>query len=209
MWRNERDNKIKKNVERASASSSKLNFLKRKKMKTKTKLFLVVAIIIGLAACNKTNEPIDNSIEGIYVGTLTADGLKSATGVMPGNSNAMADVTKTKDGEIEVHCYSDELDTTFMLDYFDNHDSVMVCLTGDDFEEMYGHMLGEGHMGGGMMGDINDGETEWRHHMDDEHQPGDEHFGGFDREHHSFGYSFQMIDGDSPYRLNFYGTKQE
>ena len=33
-------------------------------MKTKAKLFLVVPIIIGLAACNKTEEPIDNLIEG-------------------------------------------------------------------------------------------------------------------------------------------------
>jgi hypothetical protein len=64
-------------------------------------------------------------------------------------------------------------------------------------------------MNGGMMSDITNGETEWRHHMDDEHQPGDEHFGGFDREHRSFGYSFRMMDGDSPYMLNFQGTKQE
>ncbi len=40
-----------------------------------------------------------------------------------------------------------------------------------------------------------DGETEWQHHMDDEHQPGDEHFGGFDMGNHSFGYSFQMMEG--------------
>ena len=60
--------------------------------------------------------------------------------------------------EIEVHCFGKEIDTTFMLDYYEHNDSVMVCLTGSDFEFMYGHMLGEGHMGGGMMNDIqNDG----------------------------------------------------
>ena len=178
-------------------------------MKTKIKLLIAGALIVtGFAACNKSEDTIpDNSIEGTYTGTITTEGLKSATGVMPGSTNATADVIKTGDGEIEVHCYSDELDTTFMLDYFDDHDSVMVCLTGDAFEEMYGHMMGEGHMGGGMMGDINDGETEWEHHMDDEHQPGDEHFGGFDMTNHTFGYRFQMMDGDNQYTLDFQGTK--
>ena len=178
-------------------------------MKTKIKLLFAGALIVaGFTACNKSEEALpDNSIEGRYVGTLTTETLKSATGVMPGSTGATVDVTKTGDGEIEVHCYNDELDTTFMLNYFENHDSVMVCITDDAFEEMYGHMMGEGHMGGGMMGDIEEGETEWQHHMDDEHQPGDEHFGGFDREHHSFGYSFQMMEGSSSYMFSFQGSK--
>jgi hypothetical protein len=194
-------------LERVSAPSSYLKSLKYKKMKTRIKLFLVVAVIIGLAACNKSEESIsDNSIEGTYAGTLTNEGLKSANGE-PGSTSATAEVTKTGDGQIEVYCYSDELDTTFMLNYFDNHDSVMVCLTGENFEHMYGHMYGQGHMGGGMMGDITDGENEWQHHMDDEHQQGDEHFGGFDMMDHTFGYRFQMIEGDTSYMLNFQGSK--
>ncbi|MCY1721084.1 hypothetical protein OU798_12070 [Prolixibacteraceae bacterium Z1-6] len=176
-------------------------------MNTKAKLFLVVAVIIGLAACNKTEEPIDNSIEGTYVGTLTVNGLKSASETMQGSTSATADVTKTGDGQIEVHCYNDDIDTTFMLNYFDNHDSIMVCLNGDDFEHMYGHMYGQGHMGGGMMGDITNGETEWQHHMDDEHKDGDEHFGGFDPMNHTFGYRFRMFEGDTSYMLNFQGSK--
>ncbi len=177
-------------------------------MKTKRKLFFTIAIVVlGFTACNKTDEPIDNSIEGTYVGTLTTYGLKSGSGVMSGSSNATADVTKIKDGEIEVHCYSDDIDTTFMLNYFENHDSVMVCLNGEDFEHMYGHMYGQGHMGDGMMGDITNGETEWQHHMDDEHQNGDEHFGGFGMGNQTFGYHFKMMDGNMPYSLNFQGTK--
>ncbi len=178
-------------------------------MKTKRKLFIaIVVVVLGFTACNKTDDPIDNSIEGTYVGTLTAAELKSAPGVMAGNSNATADVTKTGDGQIEVHCYNDELDTTFMLNYFDNHDSVLVCLTGGDFEHMYGHMYGQGYMGGGMMGDITDGETEWQHHMDDEHQDGDEHFGGFDMDDHTFSYTFRMMNGENTYELHFQGSKQ-
>ncbi len=171
-------------------------------------LFASALIVAGFTACNKSEEALpDNSIEGTYAGTLTTDGLKSANGIMPGSTSATADVTQTGDGEVQVHCYSDELDTTFMLDYFDDHDSVMVCLTGEAFEEMYGHMMGEGHMMGGMMGDISEGETEWQHHMYDEHQPGDEHFGGFDMANHTFGYHFQMMDGNDPYMLDFQGTK--
>ena len=180
-------------------------------MKTNIKLLIAgVLIVTGFAACNKSENPIpDNSIEGRYVGTLTTDGLKSANGIMPGSTSATADVTQTGDGVIQVHCYSDELDTTFMLDYFDNHDSVMVCLTGDAFQEMYGHMMGDGYMGGGMMGNSNDGETPWQHHLNDEHQPGDEHFGGFDMTNHTFGYRFQMMSGGNQYMLDFQGTKNQ
>jgi hypothetical protein len=56
---------------------------------------------------------------------------------------------------------------------------------------MYGHMLGEGH-NGGMMDDMHESETEWMHHMDEEHDEGDGHFGGFDMGNHSFSYTFQM-----------------
>jgi hypothetical protein len=68
-------------------------------------------------------------------------------------------------------------------------------------------MMGEGHMGGGMMGDITNGETPWQHHLNDEHQSGDDHFGGFDMTNHTFGYSFQMMNGNNQYMLNFQGTK--
>jgi hypothetical protein len=178
-------------------------------MKLKRSLGVLAGLILlVLTACNKSELPSDNTIEGTYVGTLTADGLKSASGTLLGSSAATADITKSGDGQIEVHCYGDVLDTTFMLNYYDNHDSVMVCLTGDNFEEMYGHMLGSGHTMGGMMGDITNGETEWMHHMDDEHDHDDEHFGGFNMGNHTFSYTFRMMDGDNPYSLMFHGSKE-
>ncbi len=179
-------------------------------MKAKIDLLIIsVIIILGFTACDKSEETPDNSIEGTYVGTLTTEGLKSANGVIPGSTSATADVTKTNDGEIEVRCFSDELDTTFMLNYYENYDSIMVCLTSNAFEEMYGHMMGENHMGGGMMGDANNGETEWQHHLNDEHQSGDKHFGGFDTMNHTFGYQFEMMNGDTPYLLDFQGSKNQ
>lgn len=171
-------------------------------------MLALILVALGFVACNKSEETFpDNSIEGRYVGTLTNEGLKSVTGVMPVKTNATTDVTKSVDNRIEVHCYSDELDTTFMLDYYDNNDSVMVCLDGEAFKEMYGHMLGQGHMSGGMMGDLTMGETEWMHHLSDEHQPSDEHFGGFDMTNHTFGYRFQMQKDGVSYILGFQGSK--
>ncbi|MGQ7871073.1 hypothetical protein [Sunxiuqinia sp. sy24] len=178
-------------------------------MKTIRKLFIaMVAVVFGFTACNKTDEPTDNSIEGTYVGTLTADGVKSASAESTGSGNARAEVTKINDEQIEVHCYSVDFDTTFMLNYFEDHDSVMVCLTGDDFEHRYGHSIGQGHMMGGMMGDMHEGETEWEHHMSDEHQEGDEHFGGFDMPNHSFSYRFEITEQNSTHFLNFHGAKE-
>jgi hypothetical protein len=90
-----------------------------------------------------------------------------------------------------------------------HNDSAYVCLTGVDFESMYGHMLGSGHMGGSMMGDIGDDETEWMHHMSDEHDDGDEHFGGFDMHNETFTYSIEMMDENGTYYLKFHGSKEQ
>ena len=74
------------------------------------------------------------------------------------------------------------LDTTMRFSHYYHHGSVKVCLTGDDFENMYGHMLGERHMSGGMM-----------NHMNDEHHQGDEHFGGFDMNNKKKRHSIKYI----------------
>lgn len=173
--------------------------------------FAAVAALFVLSACNKEDDLSINTIEGTYVGTLSGTGsLKSAETWM---TSATADVVKTSEGEIQVHCFGGEIDTTFVLNYFENHDSVMVCLEGEAFEEMYGHMNSGGMMGGsngGMMGSSNGGMmggmngTDWQNHMSAMHQEGDEHFGGFDMMGKSFGYTFKMPNGD----MTFQGTKK-
>ncbi len=170
-------------------------------MKTSKKIGLIaVSLLFVMASCQKTDDFNVNNVEGRYVGTLTS-GLKSASG---STIDATADVAKTKNGEIEVHCYGGEMDTTFMLNYYENHDSVMVCMTDSDFEHEYGHMMGAGHMSGGMMGDQVKGQTEWQHHMSDEHKNGDEHYGGFNMNSHTFGYNFRMASGN----VQFMGVKK-
>jgi hypothetical protein len=170
---------------------------------------LVVTALGILVSCENSNDPVNENIEGIYSGSFTTSAsLKSVIVEGPVMGEGTAEVTMMEDHQIQVHCFGEEIDTTFMLDYFEHNDSVMVCLTGVDFEGMYGHMLGDGHMGGGMMGDIHNGETEWMHHMNDEHASGDLHFGGFDMNEGTFSYSFQMMDGSTPFYLKFNGTKQ-
>ena len=170
--------------------------------------WMIAAVMLLFAACEKeeSDELQDNSVEGTYTGTLTEEGTKSANGISGSMAEATAEVTVVGENEIQVNCYTADFDTTFMLNYYEHHDSAYVCFTGERFEEMYGHMLGGGHMmGGGMMGDISNGETQWQHHMGDEHDENDEHFGGFNMEDHSFSYTFEMPHGND---LMFRGTKQ-
>jgi hypothetical protein len=64
-------------------------------------------------------------------------------------------------------------------------------------------------MGGGMMGDTGDDETEWMHHLNDEHEQGDEHFGGFDLIMGTFTCSLKMMDEAKPYYMKFSGSKEQ
>lgn len=170
---------------------------------------LVITGLMFFYACEKTGEPDIQSIEGTYIGTLVQEsGLK---GILAGDNvsdDAFAEVTMVEDGLIEVYCHGDHLDTTFMLNYYDHNDSIMVCNTGDDFENLYGHMLGSGHMGGGMMEDILQGESEWMHHVHDEHDESDEHFGGFNMDEGMFTYTFRIMDQTAQYHLIFQGIKE-
>ena len=177
-------------------------------MKTILILASIAVLLFISAGCEKLDKiPID-SVVGTYRGILSYEAeLKSVFPDKNAGDSAMAEVISPEEGVLEVHCYGGMLDTTFILNYYENHDSVMVCLAGDEFQHMYGHTLGAGHMGGGMMNDIQKGETTWMHHMSDEHQEGDDHFGGFDMTDGSFTYSFRMSGtSETPY-LKFHGMK--
>lgn len=166
---------------------------------------MVVALLVLFSACekDKTNE---TNIEGIYKGTLSGLQTKNTNGTAEIKS-ATSQITMTGENEIQVHCYAEGFDTTFMMNYYQHNDSAYVCYTGNNFEVMYGHMLGDGRMGG-MMDDKHNGQTQWMHHMDEEHKAGDEHFGGFDMTNHSFSYTFQMNADNPSDDRHFEGIKQ-
>lgn len=167
---------------------------------------LQIALALGLfafVACGKDEESITNSIEGTYKGIISfEDGLKSVSAT---DHEGTAVITKNGDDEIQVHCYGADLDTIFMLNYFEHNDSILVCLTGEEFQHHYGHRLGQGHMnGGGMIEHSTENETPWAHHLNDEHQEGDEHFGGFHMGNNAFNYSIRTEQG----YYHFEGQKQ-
>lgn len=175
-------------------------------MKHLVKLFgIAVVLLVLFTACDKdkTNEL---TVDGIYKGTLSGSQVKSTEGTAE-SKPATTVISITGDNKIQIHCFAEGFDTTFVMNYYHHNDSAYVCYTGDDFEEMYGHMLGEGH-NGGMMDDMHNGETQWMHHMSEEHDDGDEHFGGFDMTNHSFSFTFQMNVNDASDDLYFQGKKQ-
>ena len=153
------------------------------------KFFKPICIVILLAlmvACEKNGEANNIDVSGTYIGTLTGDfrSIQPATTVVSNIGD-----------HIEVHCFADNFDVTITLDIYDNENRMMVCFTGDDFEEMYGHMLDEDHM--------NHNGSNWMQHLNNEHQEGDEHFGYFDIEQHMFDFIFRMSEGD----YHFQGIK--
>jgi hypothetical protein len=161
-------------------------------------LLILSALLADVSSCEKINETDIVDMEGIYVGSFSkSNSQKSVNKDDLGEYDGRADVTMVVENLIRVYCHGDEIDTTFMLNYYEHHDNIMVCLTDEDFENEYGHMLREGHMSGGMMGDGGD-----------EHEDGDEHFGSFNLAEGSFSYSFRMMDGAYHYLLNFYGVKE-
>jgi len=171
-------------------------------MKTGKLILMLIPFMIAFlfSSCNRDGANSNvrtylDDVSGSYSGEFTTSINQTS---VPGT----ADVTKTKHDELQIHCYSESMDTTFIMDVYENGDSLMLCNTGHDFYNVYGHM-GNGY----HMMDMGTGESEWMHHLHEDHQGGDEHYGSFDIEHHTFNYSFRMMDGDSGYILNFHGTK--
>jgi hypothetical protein len=150
------------------------------------RILFSVAIIVSLFACEKNDDLNLGDVSGTYIGTLTGDfrSIQPATTVVSNIGD-----------HIEIHCFAENFDTTITLDIYNNADRMMVCLTGEEFENMYGHMLGEGNM--------NHHGSDWMQHLNDEHQEGDEHFGFFDMQLLTFEFTFQMDNGN----FHFQGTR--
>ncbi len=193
--------------------------MKKLKMSATSLIMLIFLLGVLMASCKKENQSeielnaIDQ-ILGTYTGTFNDDGLKTII-------TAKADVTMNADSSIWVHCYGGEYDTAFMLDVFNQNDSIYVCLTGDDFMNEYGHarnhqgsmMNGSGGngMGGNMMGNttLSSDSTGWMFHLrEDHHGTQEDHFGGFDMNNHTFGYSFRNPDNTGMY-ITFQGSKNQ
>jgi len=176
-------------------------------------LSLAVMTVLGFTSCEDSDISPSNSIEGTYVGTLTInDGLKSTfNNTSDASQDGTAVVSDLGNGQIEIHCFGSELDTTFTMNYYENNDSIMLCHDDAAFEEMYGHMMGsgsssDGMMGsGGMMSGTSSGQSEWMNHMNEEHSTDDLHFGGFDMRNQTFDYTIKGRNRD----YQFLGSREQ
>lgn len=177
-------------------------------MKSTLKPVTLLLITLAMNACTKSDLPGDYPIEGIYAGAITRQNSgKSATG-LKNTSETIAMVSRVGSSLIEVHMYNTELDTVFRLNIYDNMDQVMVCEQGADFEAAYGHAQNTDHNGEGMMSDMQRNQTEWMHHLADEHQEEDNHSGMFSKEMHSFSYSFSQSHSGVKEMYLFEGRRQ-
>lgn len=161
------------------------------------KILLSLLLVLSFLACENDNDLFPDEVTGTYTGSITSDLLNKSNNSKITN-HATAIVTKVGD-QIEVHCFDENFDETVMLETYHDNDAIMVCLTGSDFENTYGHRIGHGNMSENM----HSNGTEWHQHLINEHQDGDEHFGNFDMQHRTFNYTFRMSHGD----FHFQGTK--
>ncbi len=170
-----------------------------KKMK-KIALVAVMAISVGLfiTSCNKSEKSADLTagLTGTYIGTLETNNLKT-------NNPATAYISKVNDYSITIHCFGDDIDTTFVMDLYENGDSTMLCFTDDDFQTEYNHQMTSGHH---MMGENN--WQSWTNHMNLDHNPTDEHYGAFSMTNHTFSYRFKTPGSTSTVDKVFTGTKE-
>jgi hypothetical protein len=179
-------------------------------------VIMSLAALIGLSSCEESADLSNTTFEGTYRGSLTYESsLKSSPIASNGISEATAEISDLGGGQMEVHCFGDEMDTTFILNWYEHYNMIMVCLDGVAFERMYGHMMGGcpmmggGHMNntqnqsGSMMDGHNNGNTDWMDHMNREHRKGDEHFGWINMTDHTFEYTIKAGNGD----YHFIGKK--
>jgi len=165
--------------------------MKSQFIKTALTLFSIMSLIL-IFSCEKSDELINNDVTGTYVGTLTSNLSSKSSETTKTEATPATVIVNEVGDQIQVHCFAEDFDITIMLDIYNDNNNVMVCLTGEEFENMYGHMLGHGNMNNHMQ---NSG-TQWMQHLNNEHQEGDEHFGSFDMQHHTFNYTFRMNNGD-------------
>lgn len=172
----------------------------------KQHLILITGILVIpmlFTACDKDenndNNPqtdLSQTVTGSYKGSITSSDDPTAS------QDAVIVVTTSNGNTVELNMTSDMIDTTFMMNLYEHNDSVMLCFTQDRFYQEYGHHLDEDHH---MMG--NNEHLKWEHHKDEQHDPGDMHYGGFDTGNHHFSYRIvPTVQADKYYQ--FEGDKE-
>ena len=161
-------------------------------------ILIAATLIFMLESCKKSEATTDltKNVTGTYLGTLETTGQKTT-------DPATANIQKLNDYSVSIHCIGNTFDTTFMMDLYENGDSMMLCFTDQDFEYEYHHQMTGGHH---MMG--SDNWQSWTNHMMENHTLNDEHYGSFSMTNHSFVYRFKTPGNNSQITKVFTGTKK-
>lgn len=167
-------------------------------MRTIPILASLLSMTLLLFSC-ESDESAQNEIEGTYYGTIVFE-LENSKNYNQ-TEDAVAEVRITGDHELEIHCSSTTLDTIFRLNYFEHGDDFKVCLTGDDFVNMY-HTPFTRPM---EMQNMH-GASQWMNHLQTMHTQEDIHFGEFLSENNSFEYTFLMDHSRLP-NMHFSGYR--
>jgi hypothetical protein len=209
--------------------------MKRNKLNTgmkNIKVIFLMAAVIGFLfySCNKEEEaPLPNTLASSVIGKYTGTLKSTATNQ---SSPATLNVTLINDSLVSMHCLSYNFDSTFTMQLYQNYDSIMVCHTGQEFYNEYGHnrnnydfctnrqsgwennaWMNDGNCWGNMnqgWGNSNWAGTDqwnaWTNHMNTQHNQNDNHFGGFNPNMNSCIYKFS-IENSSNYLKVFEGVK--
>lgn len=197
-----------------------------------SKIFVLgVLSAVIFTSCKKDEDPdVSNLLASEVVGTYTGTLKNSTTNV---GETAIITVTIKNDSLIQLHCMADNFDSTIILQLYQNYDSIMVCFTGQNFYNEYGHNTNNydfcnsrqsGWMNNNWMNDGNHwmnhntnwGNTDWAgndqwnawtNHMNTQHNQNDLHYGGFNPSMNSCNYRFQMSNGNTHYYEFFTGVK--
>lgn len=161
------------------------------------KVNLILVALIGvtvLMSCKKDQNPSIENVVGNYKGTLIDPITQNNEGT------ATTEVTQIDDETVQIHCTGTNLDTTIVINVYENNDSLMCCSHQMSAGCHDGN--GNGMMGGGMMGGNNNKKSSnWNNHKKTMSCQSGTHGGGFDTNNNSFNYLFNN-------NLKFSGTKQ-
>jgi len=183
-----------------------------------SKIFVLgVLSAIIFTSCKKDEDPnVTNLLASEVVGTYTGTLKNSTTNE---SKTATITVSVQNDSLIQLHCIAANFDSTLILQLYQNYDSIMVCFTGQDFYNEYGHNTNNydfcnsqqsGWMNSNWHGDNWAGNQQWNawtNHMNTQHSQNDLHYGGFNPTLNSCNYNFSMQNGNTNYFEVFDGIK--
>ncbi len=186
------------------------------------KILSIIALAIFsimLASCKKAEtNPDKTSLANLTNGTYSGELKNSQTNQ---SIPATLNVEVLNDSMISMHCIASNFDTTMNMMLYQNEDSIMMCFTGQNFYNEYGHNLDNRNFCNSKpagwhsdwedehdnwWGDQNNMQNAWNNHMNTQHNQGDQHYGGFSSNNHTCVFSFKVKSDNLAYYKTFIGA---